>query len=270
MDSMIILDRLEEEYLIRVSESSIDVRKMRQFFLWTQGQVQGLLPHHVMVCLQFGDNDELVAAECVDRLARDSVFVALLCDPERGLAVRLAKLLRAGPALPCVAQAHPRDSAHPLSRLHGELEALGLRNVIAHGTERVRGGASFFVLFGMPQAPGPRQLFFFELLLPYLHLAFQRVLAAGETPVAHHEAMKALSARELEILTWVMLGKSNYEIGAILQLSTLTVKNHLQKIYRKLNVHSRVQAVSRCWDLQSVHQGRKGGPAATPRPAGNA
>ena len=267
MDSMIILDRLEEEYLIRVSESSIDVRKMRQFFLWTQGQVQGLLPHHVLVCMQFGDNDEIVTIECVDRLARDGAFVALLCHPEDGVAVRLAKLLRAGPALPCVLQAHPRDSAHPLSQIHREILAHGLHNAIAHGTERVRGGATFFVLFGMPQAPGPRQLFFFELLLPYLHLAFQRVLAAGEAPVAHHEAMKALTARELEILTWVMLGKSNYEIGAILQLSTLTVKNHLQKIYRKLNVHTRVQAVSRCWDLQSVHQGRKAASAAPRKPA---
>ena len=262
---MIILDKLEEEYLVRASESSIYVRKMRQFFLWTQGQVQGLLPHHVMVCIQFGDNDELVDIQCVDRLARDSVFVKLLCHPERGLAVRLARLFRASPALPCILQAHPKEGAHPLSQIHGELKMHGLHNALAHGTERVRGGATFFILFGMQETPGARQLFFFELLLPHLHLAFQRVQAASEQPSAHNEAMSALTARELEILTWVMRGKSNYEIGAILQLSTLTVKNHLQKIYRKLNVHSRVQAVSRCWDLQSVHQGISTAPSAAPR-----
>jgi len=34
------------------------------------------------------------------------------------------------------------------------------------------------------------------------------------------------------------------EIGQILAISALTVKSHLQKIYRKLHVHNRAQAAS--------------------------
>jgi DNA-binding CsgD family transcriptional regulator len=104
----------------------------------------------------------------------------------------------------------------------------------------------------MPGAPGDREVYFFELLLPLLHMAYQRVQADGGRPSASSDAVDLLSARELEILTWVMRGKSNFEISAILDLSTLTVKNHLQNIYRKLNVHTRVQAVSRCWDLHAL------------------
>ncbi|MFH1870758.1 MAG: LuxR C-terminal-related transcriptional regulator, partial [Pseudomonadota bacterium] len=37
----------------------------------------------------------------------------------------------------------------------------------------------------------------------------------------------------------------NHEIGAALGISPLTVKNHVQKIYRKLNVQNRAHAVSR-------------------------
>ena len=48
-----------------------------------------------------------------------------------------------------------------------------------------------------------------------------------------------LSPREAEILLWVAQGKSNYEIGLILQISASTVKKHSIHIYEKLGVESR-------------------------------
>jgi len=51
-----------------------------------------------------------------------------------------------------------------------------------------------------------------------------------------------LTERELEILQLVAHGKSNREIAQALFLSERTVENHLQNIYRKLNVHDRTQA----------------------------
>jgi DNA-binding NarL/FixJ family response regulator len=48
-----------------------------------------------------------------------------------------------------------------------------------------------------------------------------------------------LSPRESEILLWVALGKSNYEIGLILQISAATVKKHLVHTYEKLGVETR-------------------------------
>ena len=64
----------------------------------------------------------------------------------------------------------------------------------------------------------------------------------GETP--------KVTLREQEILHWVSHGKSNYEIGTILDISPLTVKNHVQKILRKLNVVNRAQAVGKALDLR--------------------
>ena len=252
MASLILLDRLEEEYLVRVHEAVVGVRQMRQFFLWSQGQLQSLLPHHVMVCLQFGQADELVHIECVDRLARDAAFVELLCHAEHGLAVRLGRLCLHA-TLPLLPHAQ-RGPANAAAVLHADLLAHGLEHCMAHGTGKLYGGSSVFVLVSMPQAPGARQQYLFDLVLPLLQLAFLRVMAGTDAPSARNAVLDVLSARELEILTWVMHGKSNFEIGAILTISTLTVKNHLQKIYRKLNVHTRVQAVARCWDLQHTQQ----------------
>mgnify|MGYP003577151940 CR=1 FL=1 len=57
------------------------------------------------------------------------------------------------------------------------------------------------------------------------------------------ERGSALSARELEVMEWVRMGKTNSEIALILNLSTFTVKNHMRRIYRKLDVLNRAQAV---------------------------
>ena len=59
-----------------------------------------------------------------------------------------------------------------------------------------------------------------------------------------------LSKREIQVLHWVKNGKTNQEIGQILGISPPTVKNHLQKIMRKLNVNNRAQAVGKCATLR--------------------
>ncbi|MFX6645087.1 LuxR C-terminal-related transcriptional regulator, partial [Acinetobacter baumannii] len=65
-----------------------------------------------------------------------------------------------------------------------------------------------------------------------------------------------LSARELQVLDWVREGKTNHEIGQILDISPLTVKNHIQKILRKLDVTNRAQAVARLAALRAHEAGR--------------
>ena len=51
-----------------------------------------------------------------------------------------------------------------------------------------------------------------------------------------------LSPREQQVAEWVGEGKSNEEIAIILGISAHTVKNHLDKIFRKLGVENRCAA----------------------------
>jgi DNA-binding CsgD family transcriptional regulator len=51
-------------------------------------------------------------------------------------------------------------------------------------------------------------------------------------------------------LNWICRGKNNIEIGLILGLSQFTVKNHVQKILRRLNVLNRAQAVGKALALR--------------------
>ncbi len=253
MEDLVILSAREQEYLLRAIESALHVNKRRHFFLWTQGQFQGLLPHEVMVCIQFGSNDEVLHIECLHGVVLDPDTIDLLCNPHDGLALRLAYHCRSEERLPCVVERKDEDETHPLNRLLTEMEMRKLKNAVVHGTERLPGGATFFAIFGLPEIPSPRQAFFMELLLPHLHLALQRLMSNNEGDVAlmsQSQARPVVTSREIEILRWVKEGKSNYEIGVILGISALTVKNHVQKIFKKLNVQNRAQAVSRCISLR--------------------
>jgi LuxR family transcriptional regulator, maltose regulon positive regulatory protein len=58
------------------------------------------------------------------------------------------------------------------------------------------------------------------------------------------------SERELEVLTLVAAGKSNRQIAADLFVSVGTVKTHINNLYRKLDAHSRTQAVARARELK--------------------
>ncbi|ELS34105.1 response regulator transcription factor [Pseudanabaena catenata USMAC16] len=51
-----------------------------------------------------------------------------------------------------------------------------------------------------------------------------------------------LSAREFEVLSMLVEGKSNPEIASHLYLSTNTIKSHVNGIFNKLGVNDRVQA----------------------------
>lgn len=64
----------------------------------------------------------------------------------------------------------------------------------------------------------------------------------SHAPVDHHN--KKLSQREVEILSLVADGYSSAEVALKITISEQTVTTHMKNVYRKLNVHTRMQAVA--------------------------
>ena len=62
-------------------------------------------------------------------------------------------------------------------------------------------------------------------------------------PFVKGEKISPLTQREKEILTLVSKGATNSQIAEKLFVREVTIKTHLNSIYRKLNVDNRVQAV---------------------------
>jgi LuxR family maltose regulon positive regulatory protein len=80
--------------------------------------------------------------------------------------------------------------------------------------------------------------------------------SAGESPLrsalASQPLIEPLSQRELEVLHLIAQGLSNREIGERLFLALDTVKGHNQKIFGKLQVQSRTEAIARARELGLV------------------
>jgi DNA-binding NarL/FixJ family response regulator len=69
----------------------------------------------------------------------------------------------------------------------------------------------------------------------------------GAPPAARGEPRLAcLSTREHEILTHVARGETNKQIAVALHVEEQTIKNQLRRVFRKLNVRARADAV-RVW-----------------------
>jgi DNA-binding CsgD family transcriptional regulator len=61
---------------------------------------------------------------------------------------------------------------------------------------------------------------------------------------AEPDSAKALSDRELECMRWIAAGKTDWEIGMILAISSSTVRFHVDNARRKLDALTRPQAVA--------------------------
>jgi len=72
----------------------------------------------------------------------------------------------------------------------------------------------------------------------------------GETPTPQAAILDQLSERELEVLRLVAEGLNNTDIAAELVIAHSTVKTHVNRIYSKLGVSTRTQAVARARQLQ--------------------
>jgi DNA-binding CsgD family transcriptional regulator len=64
--------------------------------------------------------------------------------------------------------------------------------------------------------------------------------------------LEPLSSREIEVLVLIDEGLTNQQIAMRLSVAQSTVKTHINNIYGKLGVQSRVQAVNRARDLRLI------------------
>jgi transcriptional regulator EpsA len=135
----------------------------------------------------------------------------------------------------------------------------GMDTVLLHGIQDQRGSHDCLYAFFDRQTTEPLDAdAALRIFLPFLDSAFRQIelpppsaMASVPAPAESVETIASaidnstqLTDREAEIMRWVSLGKSNQEVGETLNLSSFTVKNHMQRIFLKLDVFNRAQAVS--------------------------
>lgn len=262
MDELIQLPSRTQGHLLRVLESSLAVNNRGQFFLWVQGQLQALIPHGLMLCVVFDADHKIIHSDCMQGVPLDAAILSALNDPEDGLNMRMARRCRELGLLTLELDTDRPDAIQSFADLAREWVELDLGHALFLSTGPLAGGkSSFFSLLKLELAPEPSHVLVMQVLLAQLHVALSRVQhsqVGGAAPLASQDDSWELTDRQLEILHWVKSGKTNFEISLILDISALTVKNHMQKLFKRLKVHNRAQAVAKTMALPTQGRDRAG------------
>jgi transcriptional regulator EpsA len=257
VDDSISMNGRQVQALVRVIEAAPSIRRRYQFFVWMQNHLHVLLPHVLAACGSWQRQRRELVFEVFNSVALPASTLAALsgtAPPLMGHAAR-AWVARQGRAL---GMATRGGEPSELTELRDELAAAGMGHFVLHGVSRPQRPnelESLFLLAGPDAHCAPALMSRFELLLPHLHTTYLRVQDTERSLATPTRATPAASTlepvppsqitdREKEILRWVREGKSNQQIGDVLGISALTVKNHVQKILRKLGAANRAQAVA--------------------------
>lgn len=248
------LETLELEALALNLDASLRVYTSHHFFCWTQGLLQNLIRHELLICALRRSESLSFHVDSFSTTAPSHEFSKIRSGQNASLMPHLVKLWEQNHFRPVICQIG-KDRLSAGSELARELNFIGANDIVLHGTyDTVGTPASLFVFVCRPGTISLKQAHLIELVTPSLHTAWIRTKVSwpegsGGTP-AHSSGRDLLTGRQKEILELVYLGKSNVEIGMILGLSSLTVKNHVQKILRRLDVQNRTQAVGKALALR--------------------
>ena len=97
MKKLVHLSGHDLEHFVVTIETSLKINKRSQFYLWSQGALQGFIPHETLVCA-YGDIENMRCTyEVFSGVLLDDKFEHTVGDPANGLLPRIMDdWLRAG------------------------------------------------------------------------------------------------------------------------------------------------------------------------------
>lgn len=250
--------------LTQVLQQSLVVRTHYDLFNWLQNGVQRYIPHDLVV-VAWGDFSlgllSFDAVSPLQGLRTDSLNDKVLQPFVTGLFQRWTACDR----LPYSMHANGGLVIPDLQDATMAQKLAHVQGLLVHGIKDQRGRHDcLYVFMGGAGLSADRPRESLRFLLPYIDTTFRQVahlpeqylpdLVTSTEPASSAElgTGSGLSAREVDIMEWICKGKTNQEIGLILDISAFTVKNHVQRIFRKLDVVNRAQAVSKMEYLRNV------------------
>ncbi len=248
------LNPYQKEALLEVITASLNVTRRTHLFSLLQGSFQALIPHEIMVCgVRMSEDDHIE----FDHFSSTRYFTDQHLEeatlPEQGVIWRAMSAWSKSHKPIFLADGLEKGEfaihSVPFEEPEGGLQQAELKNMAAYGVVGHAGVASFFCFSRVSVSLDMELAHLLQLLTPHLHVMMSRLVPGwNKTFQANEVDYKPITSREAEILQWVHEGKTNQNIADTLQISALTVKNHVQSILRKLNVlnrsHAAVKALS--------------------------
>jgi transcriptional regulator EpsA len=251
MDFLHAQSPAELQFYHQVVAHSGRVRSHLDMLHWLQGDMQQYLAHDIMVAA-WGDfqqghihHDIISAVAHVRSLNSDNAHISPLL-------LKLVTRWHAQGKTPFTFSANDHDFLQELTGWECTLgqTSYKMHSALVHGISDKRASHDcLYIAFRSAANFGNNALSAMAALTPHIDTALRQVdLLPHQTTLNVALSVNIaprfeLSERELEILHWVTLGKTNPEIGSILDISEFTVKNHMKRIFKKMNVSNRAQAV---------------------------
>lgn len=239
-------------YAALVGQSTA-ITRHAELLAWLQGDMQQCLPHDILLA-GWGDFQQgVLQHDVVSRLPGARSYAA----GTDGLPFLLGKFHErwvAADRQPCRLDFSEFEYLLGRASLPGSFSGSlrGMRSVLIHGLQDERAQQEcLYVLMSAQEIPAEPSSTAIRMLMPSMDTALRQMAPLPQQRRAAAAGARAaedncgLSERETQIMAWVAMGKTNSEIGAILNISGFTVKNHMQRIFQKLNVFNRAQAVSK-------------------------
>jgi DNA-binding CsgD family transcriptional regulator len=114
-----------------------------------------------------------------------------------------------------------------------------LNDGLSIGAHALRGGMVGLTMAGERLELDRQEEMLLHMACIYFEAKLQHLLA-----IALPSDCEALTQRERDCLSWVAVGKTDWEIAKILGIAEMTAKEHVRKATHKLNATTRAQAVA--------------------------
>jgi len=223
--------------------------------VWLQGDMQRYLTHDIMVAAwgNFHDQEHAIQYDFISAIAdvRSRSFNDAKISPLlRKLFLRWHELDKT----PFTFHSSKNDFLEELTEWECTLgnTSYKMRSVMVHGISDKRAMHDcLYIAFRSKSCFTEAECGVMAALTPCIDTALRQVdLLPPQTSTQKQLSrtnstapLCLLSDRELEILHLITVGKTNPEISSILNISEFTVKNHMKRIFKKINVTNRAQAV---------------------------
>jgi len=217
-----------------------------QFIACMDDEIQRIFPHNGIACGigNIAEKNVKLYRLLLHHFPRE--YVESLRQSDGGLNSQLLTRWRAE-RTPILVDPDYNPTSWDISRLKN-IKKYDISNVAAHGLVDLQGElTSFFCLIRIPEQLGAKHVYLLNRLVPHLHVALVRAMVTLDDMTDgtnNKRPTVLLTQRQNEVLHWLQLGKTNWEIAQILGTSEDTIKYHVSQLFEKLNARNRAQAVA--------------------------
>lgn len=269
MGDMSLASPEEKLQILRIMQGSLAIRSHFQLLLWLQGDFQELLQHDILISVSGNFEEGNLHYDLVSAMPGVRTERLVQCGIQQLCKGIYERWVAAGGRVMEMEAPEGFSADGSEGVIHGALRQM--RHAVFHAISDARFKADhLYILLRREKRFDEHARQMLALFLPHLDAATRKIEGLPEMqpdslvvePALDVLLEFGLSPREIEILEWVRGGKTNIEIGMILNISAFTVKNHLQRIFKKLNVTNRAQAVS---ELTKISSGERAEVSAAAR-----